>query len=374
MSYYDEIDTYQCDRFYQEVNEWNEDIDVSPWRIDPHFHRQHSYNFNQAPPREHPVDLTPLDFYLMGGPETCPPYYSSPPTLYDSSSSSSSRPSPPVDSPASSFLRTPELYHRDVLISSLGINPYTFEPDYDMQASESCVAMQNVQKCADAQFEESIDDFVIYETAYEPQELVPSTRDEGGSPSSTTYYHHHHHHYHQIPIANVGTNQTTTGPYPKIEPKPEPKPTPATRHSHRNRRAVAEHALQSQGKQHNQPETKLSNKKKRKKTTTKMTTMANPSPNPNPLSDLSPAHYPPTAAPHPSPPRTNGNATQQPSTSAWDSGDAIYAHPKPNPSTAIRVTTPKNPPPTISTAKTSSSSTCDECTRTASHYPPRRRL
>jgi hypothetical protein len=240
MACFSEIDTYRCDHVDQEANEWSGDIDISPWRIDPPVHQQRSfdgyYNIDQASPCQLPGDFTPHDFYLIS-PDTCLPYYSSPPTLYDSSSSSSSRPSPPIDSPASSFLRTPELYHRDILIPSLGTNPYTFEPDYDMHAAESCVAMPNIQRCADAQFEETFDDFGRYETVFDPQELVPEAREENESLSSTTYYHHHHHH--QIPIANEETDRNNIGPYPKIEPEPEPIQIPTTRRIHRNRRAAA---------------------------------------------------------------------------------------------------------------------------------------
>lgn len=197
MVYYSDIDAYRCDHIDQDMNEWNEDADISPWRIDPPVHQQHPfnghYNLDQAPSYELPGNFTLPDFCLMRL-DTCPPYYSSPSTLYDSSSPSSSRPSPPVDSPASSFLRTPELYHRDVLIPPMGMNPYNLEPEYGygIFPTASCVAMPNIQMCADAEFEETMDDFSKYETVYEPQELVPSTREDNGSPSSTTYYHHHH--------------------------------------------------------------------------------------------------------------------------------------------------------------------------------------
>jgi hypothetical protein len=237
MAYYSDMDSYPCDSFDQDVKEWSEDIGIPPWRIDPPVHQHHSFSeshtLNQASPYQLPGNLTPPDFYLMSQ-ETSPPYYSLPPTLYDSSSSSSSRPSPPVDSPASSFLRTPELYHRDVLIPPLGMNSYALVPDYGMYATESCVAMQNIQRCADAHFEESIDDFGLYETAYEPQELVPAAPGEDESSSPSTYYHHHR----QIPMANAETEQNNVGPYPKIEPEPEQKQPTVIRQSHRHRRVA----------------------------------------------------------------------------------------------------------------------------------------
>jgi hypothetical protein len=237
MAYYSDIDSYRCDSFDQDVKEWSEGIDILPWQIGPPVHQQRSFNSYHALDQAHPCHLpsnsTPPDFYLMSQ-ETSPPYYSSPSTLYDGSSSSSSRPSPPVDSPASSFLRTPELYHRDVLIPPLGMNSYTLELDHGMYATGSCVAMQNVQRCADAHFEETIDDFGIYETAYEPQELVPAALGEDGSPSSTPYYHHHR----QIPLANAESSQNNVEPYPKIEPEAEPKQTRFIRQSHRHRRVA----------------------------------------------------------------------------------------------------------------------------------------
>ena len=245
MAYFSEIDLYRCNHLDQQPNERCEEIDTSPWRIDQPVHQQRYfdvyYNFDQAPPCHLPNDFTPHDLYLVS-PDTCQPYYSSPHTLYDSSSYSSSRPSPPVDSPASSFLRTPELYHRDVLIPSLEMDPYTFEPEYDMHMADSCVAMPNIQRCADAQFEETIDDFSRYEPVFEPQELVPEVREENESPSSTTYYHHHHHHHHQIPIANEETDRNNIGSYPKIEPEPEPEQTSSTRQSRPHRRAAARQA------------------------------------------------------------------------------------------------------------------------------------
>jgi hypothetical protein len=238
MAYHSDIGSYRCDHIDPEVNEWSEDIEISPWRVDPLVHQQqHAFNgyptLGQAPPYQLPGNFAHPDFSLMS-PDASPPYYSSPPTLYDSSSSSSSRPSPLVDSPASSFLRTPEFYHRDVLIPPLGMNSYTLEPDYGMYATESCVAMQNIQRCADAQFEESVDDFAIYETTYEPQELVPVVREDNDSSSPATYYHHHR----QIPMANEQSSQNNVGPYPKTEPGVETEQMPAIRQSHRNRRAA----------------------------------------------------------------------------------------------------------------------------------------
>jgi hypothetical protein len=94
--------------------------------------------------------------------------------------------------------------------------------------------MQNIQRCADAQFEESVDDFAIYETTYEPQELVPAVREDIDSSSPATYYHHHR----QIPMANEQSSQNNVGPYPNTEPEPESKQFPVTRQSHRHRRAA----------------------------------------------------------------------------------------------------------------------------------------
>lgn len=121
------------------------------------------------------------------------------------------------------------------------MNPYTLEREYGIYSTEACVAMPNIQMCADGQFEETMDDFSQYETVYEPQELVPSAREEDES-SSTPYYHYHY----QIPLANVGPSLNTVGPNPKTEPNhepnPEPKETSITRQSRRSRRVLVNNA------------------------------------------------------------------------------------------------------------------------------------
>lgn len=236
MAYCREIDTHQYENFIQELNEWNEDIE----RIDPHSHRQYCYggyhSFDQTSAWQLPgtfVDIQSPSQHMR------PTYYGSPSTLYDSSSSNSDRTSPPVGSPASSFLRTPELYNRDIPIPPLGMNTYTLESDYSMQVAGSCVAMQYVQKCADAQFEETMDDFGNYETVFEPQELVPATREEDEPSSSTPYYHHHH----QIPVASAQSSQNNVEPDLNTKPESEPMQTPPIRHNHRQRRTAKESPL-----------------------------------------------------------------------------------------------------------------------------------
>jgi len=234
MAYCSDFNIPPYELFDRTVNDWNEEITFVPLGVDAHKHQRYPYDgyhsLVQAPSCQlSDTSTLPRDSHLMG-PDVCRPYYGSLPALYDSSSSSSSRPSPPMDSPASSFLRTPELYHRDVLFPSPGMDSYT--PDYSMPTTGSCVTMQNVQRCADAQFEEPMDDFNIYETVFEPQELVLATREDDEPSSSTPYYHHHH----QIPIANAETNQNTTRADLKAEPAPEQTQALSTRHSDRPRR------------------------------------------------------------------------------------------------------------------------------------------
>lgn len=211
MMFQHPLDVYQHD-FNRPLpahgHDWNREFESTP----PAFHLTHDSTY---PP------------YHSPGEDLQRPYYSSPSTLYNSSSASSDRLSPSIGSRASSLLPCSDPCQFEVTGPGLDHTSYS-DGAY---ADAPCVAMQHVQKTADAMNEEPIEEYNGYD-AYEPQELVPLAS-EDYEPSSSAC--------HQLPIpiaqADTSIDESASEPEPELAPEPEleseyePDPAPAARRS-----------------------------------------------------------------------------------------------------------------------------------------------
>lgn len=212
---------YMCTDLH--LNDCSEGFDVSHWpehQLGPQRPLDLYYHFSNGPqlmgdqgwvrdlditsPAYHLFSSSRYPSYHSPNEELQHPYYSSPSTRYNSSSAGSDRLSPSIGSRASSLLPSPETCYIEVP----GLE---FTPNSDGFYEDSpCVAMQNVQKSADAMNEDSVDDYNGYE--YEPQELVPAAS-EYHEPATSAYG--------QLPIPVAHQDARDESP---SEPSPEPAP------------------------------------------------------------------------------------------------------------------------------------------------------
>jgi hypothetical protein len=221
MEYQDHLGReYMCTDL--QLNDCSEDFDVSHWPqhplgpqrpLDLYYHFSNGpqlmgdqgwvRDLDISPPAYHLFSSSRYPSYHSPNEELQHPYYSSPSTRYNSSSASSDRLSPSIGSRASSLLPSPETCYIEVP----GLE---FTPNSDGFYEDSpCVAMQNVQKSADAMNEDSVDDYTGYE--YEPQELVPAAS-EYHEPTPSAYG--------QLPIPVAQQGERDESP---SEPSPEPR-------------------------------------------------------------------------------------------------------------------------------------------------------
>jgi hypothetical protein len=240
---YQDHESRRCVRTDFQLMDCSEDFDMSHWLgnqlvsqrpLEMHYHFSSGHQLlegqdwvrdpNITSPPCHPLPTSRYPSYHSPNEEPQHPYYSSPSTLYNNSSASSDRLSPSIGSRASSLLPSPHLCHLDVpALEFISHSDEYYE-------NPPCVAMQNVQKTADAMNEDPVDDYIGYEyEAQEPQELVPVASDFSEAMTSTYGQH-------PIPVAYQETlNESSSEPSPEpasiSEPESDynPGPSPAVR-------------------------------------------------------------------------------------------------------------------------------------------------